>query len=126
MLLLLSTPKVCQVCDFWSVDTENGLPTESFVPGDAYGRFVIDTIRILCEDNPSLGTAIVNGLLAWTGVLGGCTVLFSGLPAVVALFIPSRPTTLSRRINRGLGQGLLVGILIGPPTLFVFIARIVT
>ena len=53
--------------------------------------FVITTIRILCEDNPSLGTAVVNGLLAWAGVLGGCTVLCSGLPAAVAVFIPGRP-----------------------------------
>jgi hypothetical protein len=86
----------------------------------------IAVIRILCEVNPSLGTAVVNGLLAWVGVLGGCSVLFSGLPATVALFIPSRPAALTRRINRGLGQGLLVGLLLGPLTLFVFIARIVS
>ena len=73
----------------------------------------IAAIRILCETNPSLGVAVVNGLLAWAGVLGGCTVLFSGLPAAVALFIPSRPAALARRINRGLGQGLLAGILLG-------------
>ncbi len=83
-------------------------------------------IRILCEANPSLGTAAANGLLAWAGVLGGCTVVFSGLPAAVALFIPSRPDALSRRINRGLGQGLLAGMLCGPLTLFVFTDRIVS
>lgn len=86
----------------------------------------IAAIRILCEASPSLGTSVVNGVLAWTGVLGGATVIFSGLPATVALFIPSRPDSLVRRINRGLGQGLLVGTLLGPPTLFVFIARIIT
>ena len=86
----------------------------------------IAIIRAFCEANPSLGTAVVNGLLAWATVLGGCTIAFSGLPAAVALFIPSRPQALSRRINRGLGQGLLVGILFGPLTLFVFIARIVS
>jgi hypothetical protein len=86
----------------------------------------IAVIHILCEANPSLGTAVVNGLLAWAGVLGGCTVLFSGLPAAVALFIPSRPAALSRRINRGLGLGLLAGILLGALLFFVFVARIVT
>jgi hypothetical protein len=86
----------------------------------------IAVIRILCEANSSLGTAVVNGLLAWAGVLGGCTIVFSGLPAAVALFIPSRPTSLARRINRGLGQGLIAGMLLSPPTLFVFIDRIVS
>jgi hypothetical protein len=88
--------------------------------------FVAAAIRILCEGHPSLGTAIVNGLLAWAGVLGGFTVLFSGLPAAVALFIPSRPESLARRINRGVGQGLLAGMAIGPLLFFVFVARIVS
>ena len=87
---------------------------------------VIATIRILCEANPSLGTAIVNGLLAGAGVLGGCTVFFSGLPAAVALFIPSRPASLARRINRGLGRGFVFGMLLSPLTLFVFASRIVS
>jgi hypothetical protein len=90
------------------------------------GMSTIATIRILCGANPSLGTAVVNGLLAWAGVLGGCTVVFSGLPAAVALLIPSRPDALSRRINRGLGQGFVFGVLLGPLTLFVFAARIVS
>jgi hypothetical protein len=83
-------------------------------------------IRVFCETNPSLGTAVVNGLLAWASVLGGLTVFFSGLPAAVALFIPSRPETLAQRVNRGLGQGLLIGMAFGPLTLFVFVARIVS
>lgn len=86
----------------------------------------IAVIRILCEANPSLGTAVVSGLLAWAGVLGGATVLFSGLPAAVALFIPSRPDSLARRINQGLGIGFLVGMFLGPLTLFVFVAKIVS
>ena len=85
---------------------------------------VIAVIRILCEDNPSLGTAIVNGLLAWAGVLGGCTMLCSGAPAAVALFIPSRPDSLSRRINQGLGYGFLVGMAGGLLLFFVFVARV--
>lgn len=84
------------------------------------------TIRILCEANPSFGTAVVNGLLAWAGVLGGLTVLFSGLPAAVALFIPSRPASLARRINQGLGQGFLAGMFLGALLFFVFVARIVS
>lgn len=91
-----------------------------------FDMFAIAVIRILCEADRSLGTSVVNGLLAWTGALGACTVVFSGLPAAVALLIPSRPAALSRRINRGLGQGLLVGMALGPLTLYVFIARIVS
>ncbi len=83
-------------------------------------------IRILCEANPSLGTAVVNGLLAWAGVLGGCTVFFSGLPVAVALLIPSRPDSLARRINQGLGIGFTLGMLFGPLLLFVFVDRIVS
>jgi hypothetical protein len=83
-------------------------------------------IRILCEANPSLASAVVNGLLAWAGLLGGCTAFFSGLPAAVALFVPSRPTSLVRRINWGLGIGFVLGMFAGSLTLFVFVARIVT
>jgi hypothetical protein len=83
-------------------------------------------IRILCEAKPSLGTAVVNGLLAWAGVLGGLTVFFSGLPAAVALFIPSRTAALSQRINRGLGRGFVLGMPCGALTFFVFVARIVS
>jgi hypothetical protein len=85
---------------------------------------VIATIRILCEANPSLGTSVVNGLLAWAAVLGGCTVLCSGLPAAVAVFIPSRPDTLSRRINLWLGYGFVIGMPLGLLMFFVFIAKI--
>jgi hypothetical protein len=89
---------------------------------DMFGAAVI---RVLCEANPSLGTAAVNGLLAWAGMLGGSTVFFSGLPAAVALFIPSRPDSLLRRINQGIGFGFLVGMGLGPLLFFVFIARVV-
>ncbi len=86
----------------------------------------IAVIRLFCGGNPSLGTTVVNGLLAWAGVLGGFTVFFSGLPAAVALFVPSRPDSLARRINWGLGIGFLVGMFFGPLMLFVFVARIVS
>jgi hypothetical protein len=85
---------------------------------------VTATIRILCEANPSLGTSVVNGLLAWAGFFGGCTVFFSGLPAAVALFVPSRPASLARRINEGLGYGFLLGMAGGPLMLFVFVAKV--
>ena len=84
----------------------------------------IATIRILCEANPSLGTAAVNGLLAWAAVLGGCTVFCSGLPAAVAVFIPGRPDALSRRINRWLGYGFIVGMPLGFLMCIVFVAKI--
>ena len=90
------------------------------------GMTVIAVIRILCEDNPSLGTAVVNGLLAWATVLGGFTVLCSGLPAAVAVFIPGRPGALSRRIDRWLGIGFLVGMPLGLLMFIVFVARIVS
>jgi hypothetical protein len=91
------------------------------------GMFVPGAIRIFCEGvNPSLGTAVVNGLLAWAGLLGGCTVLFSGAPAAIALFVPSKPASLARRINRGLGQGFLIGMPFGALLFFVFAARIVS
>jgi hypothetical protein len=86
----------------------------------------IATIRVFCGGNPSFGTAVVNGLLAWAAFLGASTAFWSAVPAAVALFIPSRPESLSRRINRGLGQGLLVGMLFGALLFFVCVARIVS
>jgi hypothetical protein len=87
--------------------------------------FAPAVIRILCEANGSLGTAVVNGLLAWAGVLSGLTVFFSGLPAAVALVIPSRPESLSRRINQGLGFGFLVGTGLGSLVFVAFVARVI-
>lgn len=81
-------------------------------------------IRLLCETDPSLGTTVVNGLLAWAGVLGACTVFFSGLPAAVALLVPSRPDSLSRRVNQGLGVGFVAGMAGGLLLFFVFIAKV--
>ena len=88
--------------------------------------YTLVTIRILCEEDPSPGTAVVNGLLAWAGVLGGCTAFSSGLPAAVAVFIPGRPETLSRRINRWLGIGFLAGMPLGFLMFFVFAAKVVS
>jgi len=41
----------------------------------------IAVIHILFNPSPSLGTTVVNGLLAWGTVLGASTAFFSGLPA---------------------------------------------
>jgi hypothetical protein len=84
----------------------------------------IATIRILCEANPSLGTAVVNGLLAWAGFLGGCTVLFTGLPAAVAMILPDRAETLSKRLDRWLAVGFILGMSGGLLMFFVFVARV--
>lgn len=86
----------------------------------------IAVIRVLCEANPSLGTTIVNGLLARATVLGGATAFFSGLPA--ALFaqdaIPAR--LRADLINRGMGAGFRVGMLFGPLIFVLFVAKVVS
>ncbi|HEY2535425.1 MAG TPA: hypothetical protein VGI24_00380 [Solirubrobacteraceae bacterium] len=84
----------------------------------------IGVIRILCDTDPSFGTTVVNGLLAWMAVLGGVTVFCSGLPAAVAVFIPSRPDSLERRIARWQGYGFVFGVFMGALMFFVFIARV--
>jgi hypothetical protein len=86
----------------------------------------IAAIHVLCEANPSLGTSIVNGFLAWATVLGGFTALMSGLPAAIAVFVPVSPAVRANAINLGVGRGFLVGMAAGPLTLFVFIDRLVT
>jgi hypothetical protein len=86
----------------------------------------IATIRILCETDPSLGTSVINGLLAWAAVLGGCAVFCSGLPAAVAIFIPARPQSLSKRIDHWQGYGFIAGMLLGFLMFFVFIAKVVS
>ncbi len=87
---------------------------------------LIAAIRILCETDPSFGTTVVNGLLGSMAVLGGFTVFCSGLPAAIAVFIPSRPDSLERRINRWQGYGFIAGVLLGALMFFVFIARVVS
>jgi len=88
------------------------------------GVLVIATIHILCEDNPSLGTAIVNGLLAWATVLGGVTAFCSGLPAALFALDTTPAHVRADMINRGLGIGFRGGMFLGLLTFFVFIARL--
>lgn len=85
---------------------------------------VTATIRILCETNPSLGTAVVNGLLAWATVLGGGTALGAGAPAALVALDTTPAHLRSDLINRGLGIGFSLGMLAGLLMFFVFIAKI--
>jgi hypothetical protein len=103
-----------------------GGTVSSRLPRKVGAMSAIATLRVFCETDPTLAASVVNGLLAWAAMLGGFTAFFSGLPAAVALFIPSRPESLSMRINRGLGQGMTLGMAVGPLTLFVFIDRVTT
>ncbi len=86
----------------------------------------IAAIHVLCETSPSLGTSVVNGLLAGATVLGGFTAFGSGLLAAISMFVPARPQARTNAINLGLAWGFVGGIALGSLTLFVFIARIVT
>jgi hypothetical protein len=86
----------------------------------------IAAIHILCEANPSLGTSVVNGLLAWATVLGGATAFFAGLPAAISVFVPVRPDMRANAINLGVGRGFLAGMAAGLLTLFVFVDKLVT
>jgi hypothetical protein len=89
----------------------------------------IATIRILCEANPSFGSAVVNGLLAWGRIKAhppASTAFFSGLPA--ALF--ARDSTPARvradLINRGTGIGFRFGMFLGPLIFVLFVAKVVS
>jgi hypothetical protein len=87
---------------------------------------VAATIHILCEDNPSLGTAVVNGLLAWATMLGGGTALGAGLLAAPMALDSTRADVRADLINRGMGAGFLMGMAAGVVLFFVFVARVVS
>jgi hypothetical protein len=86
----------------------------------------IAVIRVFCEGNPSLGTAVVNGLLAWATVLGGVTAFCSGLPAALLALDTTPADVRADLINRGLGIGFRIGMAGGLLMFFVFIARLVS
>ena len=88
--------------------------------------FVIATIRVFCEANPSLGTAVVNGLLAWATALGGFTAFFSGLPAAVFARDRTPARVRADRINRGMGAGFRIGMFFGPLIFVLFVAKVVS
>lgn len=84
----------------------------------------IATIHVFCESHPSLGTAVVNGLLAWATVLGGFTAFGSGLPAALLALDTTPAHVRADLINRGLGLGFRVGMAGGFLMFFVLVARI--
>jgi len=86
----------------------------------------IATIRILCEGNPSLGTAFVNGLLAWATFLGGSTAFGAGVPAALLALDATRAEVRADLINRGMGAGFMFGMAFGALLFFVFVARLVS
>ena len=87
---------------------------------------VTAVIRILCEADPSLGTAVVNGLLAWATALGGLTAFCSGLPAALFALDTTAANVRADMINRGLGVGFRLGMCGGVLMFFVFAARLVS
>jgi hypothetical protein len=86
----------------------------------------IATIHVLCEGNPSLGSAFINGLLAWATMLGGGTALGGGLLAALFAFDSTKAHIRADLINRGMGFGFILGAAIGFLTFIVFVARIVS
>jgi len=86
----------------------------------------IAVIRILCEGNPSLGSAVVNGLLAWATMLGGGTALGAGLLAALMALDSTRADMRADLINRGMGFGFIFGAAAGFLTFIVFTARLVS
>jgi hypothetical protein len=102
-------------CPVWGVASE-----------EEVGMSTIATIHVLCETNPSLGTAVVNGLLAWATVLGGSTTLGAGLPAALVALDTTRADLRADLINRGIGVGFLFGMAAGALLFFVFVARLVS
>ncbi len=84
----------------------------------------IAVIRILCEANASLGSAIVNGLLAWATMLGGGTALGTGLLAALMALDRTRADVRADLINRGMGFGFMFGAAAGLLMFIVFVARI--
>jgi hypothetical protein len=86
----------------------------------------IATIHVFCESNPSLGSAVVNGLLAWATVLGGGTTFGAGLMAALLALDATRAEVRADLINRGMGAGFMFGMAFGALLFFVFVARLVS
>jgi hypothetical protein len=87
---------------------------------------ITSTIHVLCEGNPSLGTAFVNGLLAWATILGGGTSFGAGAMAALFALDSTRAELRADLINRGLGAGFAFGMTFGCLMFVVFAARLVS
>jgi hypothetical protein len=87
---------------------------------------VIATIHVFCESNPSLGNAVVKGLLAWATVLSGGTALGGGLIAALLALDMTRPDVRAGLINRGIGAGFVFSAAGGFLTFIVFAAKLVS
>jgi len=73
------------------------------------------TIHVLCETSVSLGTSVIDGLIAWATILSAGTAFGAGLPAAMLLFDDTvRAKERADQINRGIGVGFIVGVFIGP------------
>jgi len=86
----------------------------------------IATIRVFCETNSSLGTALVNGLLAWATILSGGTALGAGLIAALLALDTTRADVRADLINRGIGAGFVFGAAGGFLTFIVFATKLVS
>jgi hypothetical protein len=86
----------------------------------------IATIHVLCEGNPSLGTAFVNGLLAWATLVGGGTAFGAGLMAALFALDSTRAELRADLINRGLGAGFALGMALGFLIFILFVAKLVS
>jgi hypothetical protein len=86
----------------------------------------IATIHVLCEGNPSLGSTVVNGLLAWATVLGGFTAFGSGLMAALLALDSTRAELRADLINRGLGVGFAIGMALGFLMFVLFAANLIS
>jgi hypothetical protein len=87
---------------------------------------VLAAIHILCEANPSPATAVVNGVIAGSTMLGAGTAFGGGLAAAGLAFSAAAPEVRADHINRGLGAGFLIGSALGLLMLIVFSGRVVT
>jgi len=88
--------------------------------------FTTAVIHVLCEAHASLGTAVVNGLIAWATMLGGGTALGAGMLAALLALDTTRAEVRADLINRGMGVGFLIGMAAGALLFFVFVARLVS
>jgi hypothetical protein len=84
----------------------------------------IGAIQILTEASLSFGASIVDGLLAWCGVLGVSLMFFAVLAVAGSRCVPGKSVSLARCIDRALGVGFVVGIGGGFSWFIIFLTKI--